>query len=335
MIRLHMNENPLGMSPLVIEHIKEAAPLLSQYPSPKDEAHLLIAIALRYGVETSQIVLGNGTSEILDLIARAYLNKATTSVYSQYSFELVDRVTKQYQAVPVVVSAISDYKCDVDAVIRAVDKDTAIVWLINPNNPTGSLLSAEDIQRVLDKVPSTTIVVLDEAYIEYVPVALRFDSIKALERYKNLIICRTFSKIYGLAGVRIGFAITSTEIAAQLNALRLPVSSNKVALIAAYAALKDQAFVEQSFMHVATEREYLTKTCVDMGVTVLPSYTNFITIELEDAADFVQCLVRKNILVRWLDDYGLSYHIRISIGTRADHLQLLDCLSTYIKRKER
>ncbi len=335
MIRLHLNENPLGMSPLVVERIRTLCPSLYQYPSPHDETNLLSIIASIYGIKTNQIVLGTGTSEILELIARSYLHPLTSSVYFQYSFELIDYLTKRSEASSRVVP-VNNYQCDINAMIKAVCHDTAVIWLVNPSNPTGAFIAAHDIQKLLDSVPPTTLVVLDEAYIEYVPEFLQFDSIKALAEYKNLIVCRTFSKIYGLAGMRIGFALASAEIAAQLNTLRLPVSSNKIALIAAHEALHDKQFVARSQEHVIVERNYLISALTTMGISILPSYANFITIELTDASHCVEFLARKHaILVRGLGDYGLSQCMRISIGTRADHLKLLDCLSTYITHKER
>ena len=243
-IKLASNENPLGTSPLALKAMGKAFNEIALYPDGSGY-ELKTALSRRYGVTRNQIVLGNGSNDVLELAARVFLKPGASAIYSQHAFAVYPLVTLAVGASGVSIPAIN-YGHDLDAMLDAVTPETRMVFIANPNNPTGTLLSASAVLRFLERVSTDVLVVLDEAYNEYLPSSVRADSISWLKRFPNLLITRTFSKAYGMAGVRVGFGLAHEEVSSLMNRVRQPFNVNSIGLIGAAAALEDVEFVKRS-----------------------------------------------------------------------------------------
>ena len=244
-IKLASNENPRGPSRKVREAIAAAAAEVTRYPDGNG-FELKHAIAARYGIGREQIVLGNGSNDVLELAALAFLGPGRAAVMSQHAFAVYPLATQARGARSIVVPA-SDYGHDLEAMVRAVDDETYVIWVANPNNPTGTFARPDEVEAFLRRVPERVLVVMDEAYNEYLSADLRGDSVKWLRRHPNLILTRTFSKAYGLAGLRVGYAFAHPSVADIMNRVRQPFHVNSIALAAARAALDDMEFVARSY----------------------------------------------------------------------------------------
>ena len=235
-IKLASNENPFGTSPLALEAMEKALDEVMRYPDGNG-FELKKALSKKYSVESDQIVLGNGSNDVLELAARIFLKPGTSAVFSQHAFAVYPLVTQAAGATKIVVPA-KNYGHDIDAMLDAITPETRVVFIANPNNPTGTFLPAPDILRFLKRVSRDVLVILDEAYNEYLPDASRVDTIKWLHSFPNLLITRTFSKIYGMAGIRIGFGFAHTQIAGLMNRIRQPFNVNSIGLSGALASNK-------------------------------------------------------------------------------------------------
>ena len=244
-VKLASNENPLGIGPRTRAAIERALAELSRYPDGNG-FELKQALSRRYGVDAAQIVLGNGSNDVLELAARAFLAPGRAAVYSQHAFAVYPLAMQARGARGIEVPA-KDYGHDLEAMARAVDAETRVVFIANPNNPTGTLAPPEALEAFLRRIPERVLVVLDEAYNEYLPAELRADSVSWLKRHPNLVVTRTFSKVYGLAGLRVGYALAHPSVADLMNRVRQPFNVNNIALAAATAALEDIEFVARSF----------------------------------------------------------------------------------------
>ena len=325
-IKLASNENPLGPGKKALAAIQAALPTLSLYPDGSG-FRLKQTLAEKYAVDVSQITLGNGSNEILELAARAFLSPEHEAVFSQHAFAVYPIVTQAVGATAVVVPA-ADYGHDLDGMLQAVSGKTRLVFIANPNNPTGTLLSQASLERFISALPDTCVCVLDEAYFEFVNSAEAINSIDWLKIHPNLLITRTFSKAYGLAGLRIGYGLSSPQLADILNRVRQPFNNNTLALVAAEAALADDEHLQQTLAVNTLGMQQLTDGFKDLGLEWIPSAGNFVLVDLKQAGQPVyDALLRKGVIVRPVGVYEMPNHLRISIGTAAENQAFLRALS--------
>jgi histidinol-phosphate aminotransferase len=329
---LGSNENPLGPSPLALAAITAALPDAHRYPDPKGAA-LKGALARHLGVDAAQIMLGNGSHELLMLVAQTFGDASVSVVFSEFGFAVFPIATAAAGASAIRVPALpSDHSSmprghDLEAMAQSIRADTRLVYLANPNNPTGTWFGDQELERFLARAPSTTLVVVDEAYCEYVTDPQLTSALRFLPRYPNLIVMRTFSKAYALAGLRVGYSVSTPAVAAILERLRESFNVNGMALAAAQAALGDAAHLARVREWNAAEREWLATGLRDRGLRVLPSQTNFVLIDFErDAAPTERLLFEHGVIVRPMAGYGLSNCLRVSVGSRAENERFMDAL---------
>jgi histidinol-phosphate aminotransferase len=321
-VKLASNENPLGMSPRARAAVVAALDGLERYP---DQFALIAALAERLGVGPEQIVLGNGSNDVLDLAAWVFLAPGRSAVFSQHAFAVYPLATLSAGGTCILVPA-RHYGHDLAAMRAAIRPDTRMVWIANPNNPTGNFLPCPDIKAFMHAVPSNVVVVLDEAYNEYLPPAERADTISWLNEFPNLIVTRTFSKIYGLAGLRIGFAVAAAEVADLMNRVRQPFNVNNLALAAACAALDDHLFVAESYALNRRGMEQIVAGLKRLGLEHIPSHGNFVTFAVSDGATINQKLLKQGVIVRPIGGYGLPNHLRVTIGRESENARFLAAL---------
>jgi histidinol-phosphate aminotransferase len=330
-VKLASNENPLGVSPAARAAIEAALPELGRYPDGNG-FELKSALAARYDVPMDRIVLGNGSNDVLEMVAIAFLAPGRSAVYSQHAFAVYPLATQARGARGIVVPA-KHYGHDLAAMRKAIDADTRVVFIANPNNPTGTLLSGAELEAFLRDVPPHVVVVLDEAYNEYLPEAVRYDSLPWLGRHRNLVVTRTFSKAYGLAGLRVGFALCDEKVADLLNRVRQPFNVNELALVAATAALGDAAFVRRSReLNLAGMRQ-LVDGFRRLGLAWIPSFGNFVSVEIQRANGETRAgaafekLLRQGVIVRPVGGYGLPDHLRVTVGLPEENDRFLAALA--------
>lgn len=321
-VKLASNENPYGMSPRARHALEQALAEAHRYP---EQYALNRALAARYDVDPHMVALGNGSNDVLDLIARSYLGKGDEAISSQFAFIVYQIATQSVGAKNIIVPA-KDYGHDLNGMLQAVTPKTKIIWIANPNNPTGTLIPHHELKVFLAKVPSHILLVLDEAYYEYLAPEDRTESTAWLKDYPNLVIVRTFSKAYGLAGLRIGYGIMHSGVAEMLNRVRQPFNGNHVALVAAVAALQDKAFVQRSVRSNQKERELLLAALADMHLTCLPAYGNFVTFKIGNAATINQRLLESGVIVRPLAGYGMHDWLRVTVGLPKENDRFLQAL---------
>jgi histidinol-phosphate aminotransferase len=325
-IKLASNENPLGPGEKALAAIQATLPTLALYPDGSGFA-LKHALSKKYAVDASQITLGNGSNEILELVARAFLAPELEVIFSQHAFAVYPIVTQAVGATAVVAPALN-YGHDLDAMLQRVTEKTRLVFIANPNNPTGTLLSQASLESFIGTLPDTVVCVLDEAYFEFVSRVESIDSIAWLKKFPNLLITRTFSKAYGLAGLRMGYGLSSPELADILNRVRQPFNNNSLALAAAEAALNDDEHLQQTIAVNAQGMRQLTDGFKTLGLEWIPSAGNFVSVELKQAGQPVyEALLRKGVIVRPIGVYELPNHLRISIGTAAENQVFLQALA--------
>jgi histidinol-phosphate aminotransferase len=324
-IRLASNENPLGISPIVQEALQVEIKNSYRYPDSHG-IKLKFALANKYDVDTNMITLGNGSNDILELIAHAFVSPAQSVIYSQHAFAVYYIITQAIGAKAIKTPA-RHWGHDLEAMQAAIQVDTRLIFIANPNNPTGTWLDKTQLKNFLDAVPKTTLVVVDEAYFEYCDDPRYPNSLQWLTDYPQLIVCRTFSKAYGLAGLRVGYAISHPEIANILNRLRQPFNINSLALTAATVALEDQTHLEKSLAIAKAGYEQLTNAFQAMNLDFIPSIGNFITVDVGDGVQVYQQLLRFGIITRPIDGiYEMPKHLRISIGLPEENEALIQAL---------
>ncbi|MDO5769416.1 MAG: histidinol-phosphate transaminase [Psychrobacter sp.] len=326
-VKLASNENPLGCSPSVTLAITEQLGQLARYPDGNGY-YLKQAIADYTHLPVNQIILGNGSNDILDMIARSFVGQKDAVVYSQYAFIVYSMVTKMQGARGIEVPA-KRFGHDLEAMKEAVlsNNDVKVVYIANPNNPTGTLLSTEALREFLQQLPEQVLVVIDEAYIEYSPES---DNRALLDDFNQLILVRTFSKAYGLAGLRVGYALCHPDIAAVVNRIRQPFNVSRVAQAAAIAALKDQAFIAQVQQINNEQMQWLKKQFDALGLGFVESYANFLMVEIEEASQVNQALLEQGVIVRPLAGYGLDNWLRVTVGLPEDNMRLIDTLRSVL-----
>ena len=321
-IKLASNENPLGMSPKARAAVQDAIEGLARYP---DDFELKVAIAKHTGVAANQIVLGNGSNDVLELIAQVFLAPGRSAVFSAHAFAVYPLATMGVGG-ECIAAAATGYAHDLKAMRAAVRADTRIVWIANPNNPTGTFLPYDELKAFITSLPKDVVVVLDEAYNDYLAPEHRVDTTAWLAAFDNLVITRTFSKIYGLAGLRIGFALCSPAVADLMNRVRQPFNCNNLALAGAIAALEDAEFLAQSYELNAAGMQQIVSGLDALGLKHLPSHANFVTFHVADAASVNQKLLRQGVIIRPLAGYAMHDWLRVTIGTQTENARFLEAL---------
>jgi len=328
-VKLASNENPLGMPASAREAAARALLDVGRYPDPNGFA-LKAALAARYDVPAAWLTLGNGSNDILELAALALVEPGTSTVYSAHAFIVYKLATQARGARHLMVPAAS-YGHDLDAMFDAIDTDTRIVFIANPNNPTGTFLPAEQIERFLARVAAQygtrVTVLLDEAYNEYLDPALRFDSAAWVRRFPNLIVSRTFSKAYGLAGLRVGFAMAQPALTDLLNRVRQPFNVSVPAQAAAIAALNDTAFLQQTYTLNRDGKAQLAEAFEQLGLEYVPGFGNFLLVRVGDAQGINAALLRRGVIVRPVAGDGLPEWLRVSIGLPKENATFIAALS--------
>jgi histidinol-phosphate aminotransferase len=323
-IKLASNENPLGVSPLAMAAMQRSLADIARYPDGNG-FELKQALVRRFGIALPQIVLGNGSNDVLDLAARAFLAPGLEAIYSQHAFAVYPLATQSIGATGVEVPA-RNFGHDLDAMLAAVTPRTRLVFIANPNNPTGTLLRAADLLRFLQALPAQVVVVLDEAYNEYLDEELKTDSIGWLKQFPNLVVTRTFSKAYGLAGLRVGYALAHERVADLMNRVRQPFNVNSISLAAAAAALDDHAFVRRGYELNAAGMQCITTGFAKLGLSYIPSFGNFVSFKVADANGVFQRLLRQGVIVRPVAGYGMPGYLRVSTGLESENERFLDAL---------
>jgi len=329
-IKLASNENPLGVSPLARRAIEAAVAGLGRYPDGNG-FDLKQALSRRYGVGQECIVLGNGSNDVLEMAARAFLTPGLEAIYSQHAFAVYPLAVQAVGATGVEVPA-KHYGHDLAAMRRAMTGRTRLVFVANPNNPTGTLVPARELESFLSDLPREVLVVLDEAYNEYLPEEYRYDSIVWLKRFPNLVVTRTFSKVYGLAGLRVGYAFAGAGVADLMNRVRQPFNVNSMALAAATAALDDTGFVRESYELNRSGMRQVTDGLKRLGLEYIPSYGNFVSFRVTDAPGVFQKLLKAGVIVRPIASYGMAQHLRATIGLESENSRFLDSLGKILAK---
>lgn len=330
-IKLASNENPLGPSPKAMQAIQSEMDELALYPDGNG-FELKKALAKKHDIDMDCITLGNGSNDVLVLLAEAYLTPEHNAIYSQYSFAVypiaIQAVGAEHQMIPALPwQSNSPLGCDLDLMKSAINEQTRMIFIANPNNPTGSFLSESQLYDFIKEVPEDVIVVLDEAYLEYSPQDERVDGSQWLREFENLVITRTFSKAYGLAGFRVGYCLSHPDIANVLNRIRQPFNVNSLALAAATAAIEDEEFLEKSMVVNAAGMQLLEDKCEDLGLRYVPSKGNFLLVDFgKDAMPIYQQMLELGVITRPVGNYGLPNCLRITIGSEAEMERMIDVM---------
>ncbi|HEC84010.1 MAG: histidinol-phosphate transaminase [Candidatus Parabeggiatoa sp. nov. 1] len=325
-IKLASNENPIGPSPRALEMVQASLKNLARYPDGNC-CLLKTALAKKHGVDMNTLTLGNGSNDVLDLIARTFVTPAHSIIFSEYAFAIYPLVTQAISAKAIVIPA-TNWGHDLTAMQAAIRDDTRLIFIANPNNPTGTYVDKIRLKTFLDAVPEQVLVVLDEAYYEYAIAENPDypDSLDWLTDYSNLITTRTFSKAYGLAGLRVGYSISHPDIAHLLNRLRQPFNVNNLAILAATAALDDNEHLEKSIALNRQGMQQLTQAFEAMKLDFIPSLGNFVSVNVGDGAKVYELLLRQGVITRPIGGYNMPQHLRVTIGTAAENERFIKAL---------
>ena len=327
-VKLASNENPLGISPKAQMAIDDVIADIARYPDGNSFA-LRDAVSQKFGVAGNQIVFGNGSNDILELTARAYLQAGDEAIYSQHAFAVYPLVTQAVGATGVVVAA-KNFAHDLDGFLAAITPKTKLIFIANPNNPTGTLLKKDALQAFIHAVPSHVLIMLDEAYDEYLNADSKSEAINWLQQFDNLIISRTFSKAYGLAGLRIGFGLMHANVADMLNRVRQPFNVNSIAQAAAIASLADDDFVARSYAANQAGMQQITQGLTQLGLSYIPSQANFVSFKVDNAAEINKKLLKNGVIVRPIANYEMPDYLRVSIGLFSENARFLDVLKNIL-----
>lgn len=332
-VKLASNENPLGASPKAVAAMHEAIKTIALYPDGNG-FELKDALTKRYAVAHANLVLGNGSNDLLELASRAFLAPGDVAVYAAHAFAVYALATQAVGAKGITVPA-KEFGHDLEAMLKAaVQHKAKMVFIANPNNPTGTYLDAGALQSFMQNLPANILVVLDEAYNEYLPPAQRYDSVSWLAKYPNLIISRTFSKAYGLAGLRVGYAIAHEQITDMMNRVRQPFNVNSIAQAAAVAALHDMDFVRQTYELNQRGMQQITAGLNTLGLSYIPSFGNFISFRIGGATAMYRRLLELGVIVRPVANYDMPDYLRVSIGLETENEKFLTALAQAIKEKK-
>jgi histidinol-phosphate aminotransferase len=332
-IKLASNENPLGPSPKAIQAMQKAAADMHIYPDGNGY-YLKEALEKKFSVGADHIILANGSDEISDMIVTAYVRQSDSVVVSEHDF-ISYKLGAMTAGAAVKDVPLKDWHTDLNAVAKAVDSKTRLVCIANPMNPVGSMTTRKDFEAFMKKVPGDVLVLLDQAYAEYVDNGNYFEGTRYLKQYPNLIVTRTFSKAYGLAGLRIGYGFAHPEIIKNFDRVRPPFNVNRMAQFTALAALGDKAHIERSVKSNNQGRKTLEEAFEKLGIEYVPSFTNFILVNVaRNVAEVTESLLRQGVIVRPMAGYGLPTHIRVTIGRAGENRRFLTALRRTLKEVE-
>lgn len=331
-IKMASNENPLGVSPKALAAMRLALEDSHIYPDGSG-FELKQALSQIFGIEPNQITLGNGSENVLEIIGKAYLNEYSSAVISQYAFLTIPLIIQSFGATTLVAPAVN-WGHNVDNILNAIQANTKMIFIVNPNNPTGTYTHQADLIKLLNAVPPHVLVVLDEAYNEFIDAEDYPSALSFLKTYPNLIISRTFSKAYGLAGARVGFSISSPEIADILNRARLPFNVNSLAMVGAIAALNDVEHIKNTVTLNKRGMLELQNGLKALNLAYIPSVGNFITVEVNDGLQVYQQLLHHGVIVRPLKAYDMPKHIRVTIGTSEHNSRFLTAIQAVMSKQK-
>ncbi len=330
-IKLASNENPLGISPKAKAAMQDAMQEIHLYPDGNGY-ELKKTIADKFGFDLNQITLGNGSNEILELVVRVFLTPADESLFSQYSFAVYPLATQAVGAGMNIVPALSEdsampFGHNLKAMLEAITAKTKVIFVTNPNNPTGTWLKADELEEFIAAVPENIIILVDEAYFEYVQEEEYPDCSKLVAKYPNLIVTRTFSKAHGLAGLRVGFGVSHPDVADLLNRVRQPFNVNTMAQTAAVASLNDDEHIAESIRVNSNGLKQITAFCDSKGLGYIPSVGNFVCIKVgKNSADINEKLLQNGIIVRPVANYNMPEYLRVTVGTEEENSRFLNAL---------
>lgn len=331
-IKLASNENALGPGAKALAAIRAQLDELARYPDGNGFA-LKAALARKHGVASTQITLGNGSNEVLEFVARTFVLPEHEVVFSEHAFAVYPLVTQAIGAKAVVTPA-KNWGHDLDAMAAAMTAQTRVVFVANPNNPTGTWINARRLEQFLQRTPGHVVVVVDEAYAEYVDERDYPNAMPWVGRFPNLVVTRTFSKVHGLAGLRVGYGVSAPEMADLLNRVREPFNVNSLALAAAEAALSDDAHVNRSLAMNRDGMQQLMRGFDDMGLAHIPSVANFISVGVgRPAAGVYEALLRQGVIVRPVANYGMPNHLRVTVGRPEENERFLAALAKIVRRE--
>ncbi|HET6267139.1 MAG TPA: histidinol-phosphate transaminase, partial [Acidobacteriota bacterium] len=323
-IRMASNENAWGPSPLAVKAIQNAAAETHLYPAGNG-AKLRKSLATRFNVSPDEIILGNGSTELIDLIARTYLSPEQNAITADQTFPLYWLAVTSVNANCIQVPT-RNHAFDLPRMRDSIDSNTRLLYIANPNNPTGSMVSRPDLEAFLTNVPGNVVVVLDEAYMDFADPNEFPNGLNYLKRYPNIIVLRTFSKVYGLAGMRLGYAIACPEIITNLNRVRMPYNTSLMAEAGALAALEDQAHVQKCIEFNRQEREFLTRELESRGIRVLPSAGNFLLMLLSNVDELHKRILTTGVFLRPTAWFGVPNGLRITVGKHDENMAFLDAV---------
>lgn len=330
--KLASNENSLGPSPKALKAMRSAAAEMHRYPDG-NAYYLKKAIADKLGVNPSQVLPANGSNELLELIGHVFLGPDSGIVMADRAFVVYKLIAATFQA-NVISVPMRDYTHDLPAMLAAIKPDTKIVFIANPNNPTSTMVDEKVLDMFMEHVPGDVIVGIDEAYIELLPTSKQPNTLKYVKQDRNVVLMRTFSKTYGLAGLRIGYAIAPESCIGLLNKVRQPFNVNSMALAAAEAALKDDRYVDRTRKMVSEGINFFEKEFRKLGLSYVPAVVNFILVEVGNGRAVFEKLMREGIIVRPMDGYGLPGYVRITIGTKRENSKCVHALERVLFRRK-
>src|SRR5579872_5097918 len=327
-IKLASNENPLGPSPAALAAMQRALSQMHLYPDG-NAFYLKQKLAEKLGLAPANLILGNGSNEVIEFAGHATMTQGVEVIVSQYCFAIYPIVARLFGATPIVVPA-RDYGHDLPAMLAAITPRTKVIFVANPNNPTGTLAPAGDVLRLINEVPSHILLVMDEAYIEFLEEPVDLLPLIRRGEKPNLLIMRTFSKIFGLAGLRIGYGIGQPELIAALEKIRQPFNINAIAQAGALAALDDSEHIRQTRLNNAAGLQFFTQGLRELGLEFVPSAANFILARVGDGQRVFNELQKQGVIVRPLGGYQLPEWIRMSVGTPKENSRCLAALKTIV-----
>jgi histidinol-phosphate aminotransferase len=327
-VKLASNENPFPPPPAVLETLRKALAGLHRYPDGSGY-YLRQALAKKHGVSAEAIVLGNGSNELIELLARTFVRPGEEVVIPHPSFVVYPSIVQAVGGTRVVVT-LKDHRIDLPKMRRAITALTKMVFIANPNNPTGTIVTADEVEKFLDKVPEHVIVVFDEAYYDFAAGPDFPDTLAHLRHGKRVVALRTFSKMASLAGLRVGYAVADPECVALVNRIRQPFNVNTLAQVAALAALGDETHVQRSVEAVREGVRSLSAALGALGVRYVPSRANFLLAEFNDSTRVYEQLLKLGVIVRPMASFGLERALRITVGTREENARLVEALRTVL-----
>ena len=330
-VKLASNENPVGPSPKIIDSIEKIVKETHRYPDG-NATRLKAKISTKFNILENQVTVGNGSNDIIEFVARSFLGPNDSAVYSEHAFAVYPLVVRAVGAMGIEVPA-KNFSHDLEAMLDSIEENTKLIFIANPNNPTGSFIEQSELLNFLEKVPEEIIVLLDQAYFEYSSFETSDLEFDVLERFPNLVISRSFSKAYGLAGFRVGYSVSSIEIADYLNRVRQPFNANSLALYAAEIALDDDQFIKNCLELNFEQKQKLFNDLQALGFECLPSRANFISFDCgEDSNDAFNKLLLEGVIVRSLRVYKMPNFLRVSVGLPEENLTFLEKIKSTLSK---